>query len=58
MESAMKSIFARLIRDESGTTAIEYAVIASVISVFCLTLPTLLGAKMNLKFTSVSNALN
>ncbi|WP_374545217.1 Flp family type IVb pilin [Rhodoblastus sp.] len=54
----MKSIFLRLIRDESGTSAIEYAVIASVISVVCLTLPMLFGTKLNLKFSAVADALN
>ena len=58
MESAMRSIFARLVKDQSGATTIEYAVIATVISVVCLTVPTLIGASLNIKFGQVSNALN
>ena len=58
MESAMISIFARLVKDQSGATTIEYAVIAAVISIFCLTVPTLIGARLDIKFTQVSNGLN
>jgi pilus assembly protein Flp/PilA len=58
MEFTMKTLFMQLIQDETGATAIEYAVIASVISVFCLSVPQLIGTKMNMKFTAIADALN
>jgi pilus assembly protein Flp/PilA len=58
MEFPMWSTFVRLVQDESGATSIEYAVIASLISIFCLTVPTIIGTKLNVKFASVSSALN
>ena len=54
----MKSIFARLVKDQSGATAIEYALIAGLISVFCLAVPTLMGSSLIIKFTAVANGLN
>lgn len=58
MEFVMKAILTRLIQDEAGATSIEYAVIASVISVFCLAVPQIIGTKLVIKFTSISSALN
>ena len=54
----MKSLFARFIKDQSGATAIEYGLIAALISLVVITGVTQLGSKLNNKFTSVSNALN
>jgi pilus assembly protein Flp/PilA len=58
MEQKMKSLVARFVNDESGATAIEYGLIAALISVVCITVLTQVGTKLNNKFTSVSNALN
>ncbi len=54
----MKSLFARFVKDESGATAIEYGLIAALISVVCIVTMTAVGSKLNAKFTSVSNGLN
>ncbi|WP_296712971.1 Flp family type IVb pilin [Rhodoblastus sp.] len=54
----MKSLFSRFVQDQSGATAIEYGLIAALISVVCITVLTSVGTKLNTKFTSVSNALN
>jgi pilus assembly protein Flp/PilA len=54
----MKSLFVRFAQNESGATAIEYGLIAALISVVCITVLTSVGTKLNSKFTSVSNALN
>jgi pilus assembly protein Flp/PilA len=54
----MKSLFVRFAQNESGATAIEYGLIAALISVVCITVLTSVGTKLNTKFTSVSNALN
>jgi pilus assembly protein Flp/PilA len=54
----MKSLFARFMQDQSGATAIEYGLIAALISVVAITTLTSVGTKLNAKFTSVSNGLN
>jgi pilus assembly protein Flp/PilA len=54
----MKSLFARLLKDESGATAIEYGLIAAGISVAIIAVVQGLGGKLVTTFTSVSNALN
>jgi pilus assembly protein Flp/PilA len=58
MEHPMKSLFSRFVQDQSGATAIEYGLIAALISVVCITVLTSVGTKLNTKFGSVSNALN
>lgn len=45
-------------RDESGATAIEYGLIAGLIAVVIITVVTTLGTNLNLKFGTISNALN
>jgi pilus assembly protein Flp/PilA len=50
--------FKRLLKDESGATAIEYGLIAAGISVAIIATVQGLGTKLNSTFTSVQNALN
>jgi pilus assembly protein Flp/PilA len=57
-ELKMKSLFSRFVQDQSGATAIEYGLIAALISVVCITVLTTVGTKLNAKFDSVSTALN
>ncbi len=52
------TIFKRFAKDESGATAIEYGLIAGLISVIIITALTAIGTKLNSKFTSISNGLN
>jgi pilus assembly protein Flp/PilA len=54
----MKSLFARFVKDQSGATAIEYGLIAALISVVAITTLTSVGSKLNNKFSSISNGLN
>jgi pilus assembly protein Flp/PilA len=54
----MRNLMVRFAKDESGATAIEYGLIAGLISVVIIAALTSLGTKLNAKFTSVSNALN
>jgi pilus assembly protein Flp/PilA len=49
----MKMLLARFIREESGTTAIEYALIAAGMSIAIITALSGLGSKLNVAFTSV-----
>ena len=56
-ESAMKSLFSRFVKDESGATAIEYGLIAAGISVAIITVVTTVGTNLKTTFTSVGNAV-
>jgi pilus assembly protein Flp/PilA len=47
----------KLLVDESGATAIEYALIASLIAVFIITALQLVGTKVSTVFTEVGGAL-
>jgi pilus assembly protein Flp/PilA len=53
----MRKIFTNLLADENGATAIEYGLIAALISVVIITAITAVGSKLSTTFTSVSNAL-
>lgn len=54
----MTKIFARFLKDESGATAIEYGLIAALISVALITGATALGGKLNTQFTNLGSYLN
>jgi pilus assembly protein Flp/PilA len=45
------------VSDESGVTAIEYALIASLIAVFIITAVTLVGGKVSTVFTEIGSTL-
>ena len=47
----------RILRDADGATAIEYALIASLISVVALTGMSSVGTKMNIMYQNVGNKL-
>ena len=53
----MKNIVARFLKDESGATAIEYGLIASLIAVVLITVLTTLGTSLNTKFQAIATAL-
>ena len=46
-----------LLRDERGATAIEYGLIAALISVAIITAVTLVGTNLTATFNSVASAL-
>jgi pilus assembly protein Flp/PilA len=48
---------ARFLENESGATAIEYALIASLIAVFIITAVQTVGTKVSTVFTEVGGAL-
>jgi len=57
----MKKLYAgiqRFIRDEEGVTAIEYALIASLIAVVIIAAVSLVGQDVNLTFNKVANAIS
>ncbi|SDR63823.1 pilus assembly protein Flp/PilA [Rhizobiales bacterium GAS191] len=51
------SIFARFVKDESGATAIEYGLIAALISVVIIGVLTQVGTSLTATYTSVNTAL-
>jgi pilus assembly protein Flp/PilA len=51
------SLIAKFISDESGATAIEYGLIAALISVAIITVLTTIGTNLVTKFTEVATAL-
>lgn len=53
----MSKLISRFVRDESGATAIEYGLIAALISVVIITALTAVGNNLNAKFTSVAGSL-
>jgi pilus assembly protein Flp/PilA len=53
----MKTLFARFVKDESGATAIEYGLIASLIAVAAITAMTTVGSKLGTTFSNVSAKL-
>ena len=53
----MTKIFARLLKDESGATAIEYGLIAALISVALITGATSLGGTLNTTFRNIATKM-
>jgi pilus assembly protein Flp/PilA len=50
-------LFTRLIGDESGTTAIEYALIGSLVSVVIIGAASVIGTNLAAIFTTISTQL-
>lgn len=53
----MSNFMNRFLKDESGATAIEYGLIAGLVSVVIVTALVLLGPKLLAVFTSITTAL-
>ncbi len=53
----MKNLITRFHNDESGATAIEYGLIAGLLSIVILTAVTSVGTKLQGVFTAVAAAL-
>ena len=53
----MKSIFKRFAKDESGATAIEYGLIASLIGVAIIVGAGALGTSLNSTFNAISTKI-
>lgn len=54
----MTKLFARLLKDESGATAIEYGLIAALISVALISGASLLGSQLNATFDNIGTTLD
>ena len=51
------STFVRFWRNDSGATAIEYGLIAGLISVVIITAVTTIGTRLNSKLRTIGNSL-
>jgi pilus assembly protein Flp/PilA len=54
---SMQTLLSRFVRDESGVTAIEYGLIAALISVVCIGAMTVAGTQLNAVYTQIGNSL-
>lgn len=54
----MQNLFARFVNDESGATAIEYGLIAALISIAIITAATTLGSNLSNTFQKVADNVN
>jgi pilus assembly protein Flp/PilA len=57
-EELPMTMFKRFLKDESGATAIEYGLIASLIAVAIIAILTTLGTDLSTKFQAVSDGIN
>ena len=53
----MKSLLTRFVSDQSGVTAIEYGLIAALISVVCIAAMTFAGQQLLAVYNNIGNAL-
>jgi pilus assembly protein Flp/PilA len=53
----LRTLFSNLIRDESGVTAIEYALIAALIAVAAIGAFSLVGTNLSTTFSTVATKL-
>ena len=53
----METLFRRFVADESGVTAIEYGLIAALISVVCIAAMTFAGRQLLAVYNNIGNAI-
>ena len=53
----MQNVFARFVKDESGATAIEYGLIAGLLSVIIITTLTTMGDDLKAIYESIEAGL-
>ncbi len=53
----MSKFITRLVKDESGATAIEYGLIVALIAVVIISAVTALGTNLNTSLTAASTAI-
>jgi len=54
----MKTVVLKFLQDESGATAIEYALIAAGIALVIITAVNGIGSKLSTKFNAINTSLN
>jgi len=53
----LRTLLFNLIKDESGVTAIEYALIAALVAVAAITAFTLVGTNLSTLFSTIASKL-
>jgi pilus assembly protein Flp/PilA len=53
----MRKVFKKLLRDDTGATAIEYGLIAALIAVAIISGVSAVGSKLSANFNSVQTSL-
>ncbi len=53
----MKKLFVRLLKDQSGVTAMEYGLIAGLVAVVIIGAVTTVGTELNAVFTTIATDL-
>ena len=53
----LRTLFANLLKDKSGVTAIEYALIAALIAVAAIAAFQLVGTNLSNTFTTIANSV-
>lgn len=53
----MSAFIARFLKDQTGATAIEYGLIAGLISVVIIGAVTMVGTNLSAKFNTIATAL-
>jgi pilus assembly protein Flp/PilA len=56
-EHDMQNLIRRFAKDESGATAIEYGLIAALISVVIIGVLSTIGTRLNTKFNAIATQL-
>ena len=54
----MKALLQRFIRDESGATMVEYAIMVALIAIVALLAVQTVGQRVDAKFDQVGNSLS
>jgi pilus assembly protein Flp/PilA len=57
MENPMRALYARLVKDDAGVTAIEYGLIAALVAVVCIAAWSLLGTHLSSTFNNIANSV-
>jgi pilus assembly protein Flp/PilA len=57
MESLVKKLVSSFVRNESGATAIEYGLIAALISVVIIGVLATIGTELSAKFNKIATQL-
>jgi len=57
MDTALRQIASRLLREDEGVTAIEYGLIAALVAVVCIAAWQLLGTNLSTAFSSIAGSV-
>ncbi|HTV44376.1 MAG TPA: Flp family type IVb pilin [Stellaceae bacterium] len=56
-EDPMRALYTKLIKDNSGVTAIEYGLIAALVAVVCIAAWKILGTDLSTSFSTIASSV-